>query len=60
MAKKIRRELGIEVELRDGPYGHASVTVNGELIAKTGVTGWLPRTSVIIERARARLTGIVA
>ena len=58
MAKKLNQELGIEVELRDGPYGRASVVVNGEVIAKTGLSGWLPRANVIIERARARLTGM--
>ena len=59
MAKKLRRVLGIEVELRDGPYGRASVTLNGEVIAETGLSGWLPSASVIMERARARLSGIV-
>ena len=60
MAKKLSQELGIEVEMKDGPYGRASVEVNGEVIAKTGLSGWLPRASVIIERVRARLAGIVA
>jgi hypothetical protein len=59
VAKKLSQALGIEVELRDGPYGRASIALNGEVIAKTGMSGWLPRASVIIERAKARLSGIV-
>ena len=59
MAKKLRQVLGIEAELRDGPYGRASVILNDEVIAETGISGWLPRASVIIERAKARLPGTI-
>ena len=55
MAARIREELGIEVELKDGPFGRADVIVNGENVATTGLSGWLPRTRVIIERVKARL-----
>ncbi len=55
MAKRLQQEFGIEVEMKDGPYGRAKVMVNGETIAKTGLSGFLPRTSVIIERTRAKL-----
>lgn len=55
VAKRLQQEFGIEVELKDGPFGHASITVNGETIAKTGITG-LPRTSVIMKRARFQLS----
>ena len=55
VAKRLQHEFGIEVELKDGPFGHASVMVNGETIAKTGITG-LPRASVIIKRARVQLS----
>ena len=57
VAKRLQQEFGIEVELIDGPFGRASVLVNGEMIAKNGLSGLLPRTSVIIDRARARLSG---
>jgi hypothetical protein len=30
--------------------------VNGEVIAKSGLSGLLPRTSVIVERIRNRLS----
>ena len=55
VAKRLQREFGIEVELKDRPFGHASVMVNDETIAKTGITG-LPRASVIIKRARVQLS----
>lgn len=55
MAAGLRRELGIEVAVENGPYGQASVLVDGEVVARTGLSGWLPRTSVILERVRARL-----
>jgi len=54
VAKRLQQEFGIEVELKDGPFGRTSVMVNGEMIAKAGLIG-LPRTSVIIERARVLL-----
>jgi hypothetical protein len=56
VAKRLHQEFGIEVELVDGPFGRAKVIVNGETIAKTGIGGWLPLTSVIIKGARARLS----
>ncbi len=56
LAKKLNQEFGIVVELKDGPYGRASVMVNGEVIAKSGLSGLLPRTSVIVERVRNRLS----
>ena len=55
MAARLRRELGIEVELKDGPFGRADVFVNGETVATTGLGGWLPRTRVILERVKASL-----
>ncbi len=55
MAARLRKELAIEVALEDGPYGQASVLVDGEVVARTGLSGWLPRTSTILERVRARL-----
>lgn len=55
MAARLRTVLGIEVSLEDGPYGQASVIVDDEVVARTGLLGWLPRTSTILERVRARL-----
>jgi hypothetical protein len=55
VAARLRKELGIDVALEDGPYGQASVSVDGEVVARTGLMGWLPRTSTILERVRARL-----
>ncbi len=55
MAERLRQEFGSDVELKDGPFGRADVAVNGETIAKTGLSGWLPRTKVIIERVKAKL-----
>ncbi len=55
MAASLRKALGIEVALENGPYGQASVLVDGEEVARTGLSGWLPRTRTILERVRARL-----
>ena len=55
MAARLREALGIDVVLEDGPYGQARVLVDGETIARTGVLGWLPRTSTILERVRSKL-----
>ena len=56
VARRLQEEFGMEVELKDGPFGSAKVIVNGETVARTGITGWLPRTSVIIKRTRAKLS----
>lgn len=55
MAARLRKELGVEVALEDGPYGQATVLVDGEAVARTGLSGWLPRTRTILERVRAKL-----
>lgn len=55
MAAHLRRELGIEVAMENGPYGRATVLVDGETVASTGLSGWLPRTSTILERVRTKL-----
>jgi hypothetical protein len=56
VAARIKEQLGIEVELRDGPFGRAAVIVDGETVASTGLSGWLPRTRIVIDRVRAKLT----
>jgi hypothetical protein len=55
VAARLREALGIEVALEDGPFGQAKVLVDGEVVASTGLSGWLPRTSVIIDRVREAL-----
>ncbi len=55
VAKRLTQEFGIEVELKDGPFGSAKVMFNGETVARTGISGWLPRTSVIIKRIKSRM-----
>ena len=55
VAKKLTEELGMEVDIKDGPFGSAKVIFNGETVARTGITGWLPRTSVIIKRIKSKL-----
>jgi hypothetical protein len=47
--------LGVEVDTLDGPYGQASVLVDGVAVARTGWSGWLPRSGVVVERVRAKL-----
>ena len=42
--------------MKDGPFGSAKVFFNGETVASTGISGWLPRTSVIIKRIKSRLS----
>ncbi len=48
--------LGVEVDRLAGPYGQASVLVDGRVVARTDGTGWLPRSGIVIERVRAALT----
>jgi len=55
VAARIQAELGIEVELRNGPFGRAAVLVDGEKVASTGLSGWLPPTRVVIDRIKAKL-----
>ncbi len=55
MAARIRRELGIEVELVDGPYGRAAVLVDGQEVARTNWAGWLPSGRTVVERVKAKL-----
>lgn len=55
MAGRIRKELGVEVELERGPYGQATVLVDGTVVAATNWTGWLPRSRTVLERVKAKL-----
>ena len=55
MAARIQAELGIDVELIDGPFGRAAALVAGEKVAGTGLSGWLPPARILIERIRVRL-----
>ena len=55
MAARIEGELGIDVELKDGPFGRAAVLVDGEKVATTGLSGWLPPARIIIKRIESML-----
>jgi hypothetical protein len=58
VADRLRKELGIEVALEKGPYGRATVLVDGVCVAQTGLSGWLPRTSVVVARVREALGAV--
>lgn len=55
MAERIRKELGVEVELLEGPYGQVSVLVDGTVVARTNWMGWLPPGRVVLERVKTKL-----
>jgi hypothetical protein len=60
VAAKIRRELGIEVEMIHGHYGEFKVLVDGRTVAERGplsIVGILPSGRKIVETVRGRLTG---
>lgn len=57
MAGRIRKELGVEVDLLDGPYGQAAVLVDGTVVARTNWTGWLPPSRTVLERVKTKLAG---
>lgn len=59
MAAKLRRELGVAVEMQKGPYGHFEVLVGGETVVDGGnlaMLGVLPSAAEIIAIVRARLS----
>jgi hypothetical protein len=57
VAGRIREELGVEVDLLQGPYGQATVLVDGAVVARTNWTGWLPPGRTVLERVKAKLAG---
>ena len=60
VAARVRRELGVEVELRRGPYGKFQVLVDEETTVEGGalaMLGILPSAREIVASVRARLEG---
>ena len=60
MAARLRRELGRDVEMQKGPYGHFQVLVDGEAVVDAGklaMLGVLPSSREIIAAVRSRLSG---
>jgi hypothetical protein len=60
VAAKLRRELGVEVDMVHGRYGEFKVLVDGEIVVDGGaraVLGLLPSSPKILATVRARLSG---
>ncbi len=58
MAARVRRELGVDVEMVRGRYGEFKVLVDGESAVEGGalaVLGVLPSGRKVVEAVRARL-----
>ena len=60
MAARLRRELGVDVEMVRGPYGQFKVLVDGEIAVDGGALaalGVLPSGRKVVEAVRAKLSG---
>jgi hypothetical protein len=60
VAAKLRRELGVDVEMVRGRYGQFKVLVDGETAVDAGALaalGILPSRREVVEAVRARLSG---
>jgi hypothetical protein len=60
VAAKLRRELGVEVDMVHGRYGEFKVLVDGETVIDGGARaalGLLPSKQKVLETVRARLSG---
>jgi peptidyl-tRNA hydrolase len=58
VAAKLRRDLGIEVEMEHGSYGEYKVLVDGQTVIDGGALtalGIVPARRKVIETVRARL-----
>jgi hypothetical protein len=58
VAAKLRRELGIEVEMRDARYGEYKVLVDGEVVIDAGALsaiGIVPSDKRVVAAVRRRL-----
>jgi hypothetical protein len=58
VAARVRRELGVDVEMVRGRYGEFKVLVDGESAVEGGglaVLGVLPSGRKVVEAVRARL-----
>jgi len=59
VAARLRRELGIEVEMVRGHYGEFQVLVDGETVADGGAWGALavlPSSRKVLDTVRTRLS----
>jgi hypothetical protein len=59
VAARLRRELGVEVEMVKGHYGEFKVLVDGETVIDGGALaalGVLPTGRKVVEAVRARLS----
>jgi hypothetical protein len=59
VAARLRRELGIDVEMVRGPYGQFKVLVDGETTVDGGALaalGVLPSGRKVVEAVRTRLS----
>lgn len=60
VAARLRRELGIEVEMISGGYGEYKVVVDGETVVDGGamvIIGVMPPARKTVDAVRARLAG---
>jgi hypothetical protein len=58
VAARLRRELGVEVEMQRGPYGKFEVLVDGDTAVDGGalaMLGVLPSARDIVTAVRTRL-----
>jgi hypothetical protein len=58
VAARLRRELGVEVEMRRGPYGRFEVLVDDQTVVDGGalaLLGILPSAREIVAAVRPRL-----
>jgi hypothetical protein len=59
VAARLRRELGVDVEMVRGRYGEFKVLVDGETVVDAGALaalGVLPSGRKVLEAVRARLS----
>jgi hypothetical protein len=60
VAARIRRELGVEVDMVHGSYGEYKVLVDNDVVIDGGalvVVGVMPPARKTVERVRERLSG---
>lgn len=60
MAAKLRRDLGIDVEMVHGRYGEYKVLVDGQTVIDGGALtalGVVPASRRVVEAVRAHLSG---
>jgi hypothetical protein len=59
VAARLRRELGIEVDLIRGRYGEYKVLVDGETVLDGGpmvIVGVMPSSRTIVDTVRAQIS----